>query len=86
MSPVELAIISLLIAAALVTAWRFLVRQGWIAGPVLMVVVLIEVAKRLTLAIQGVNDFDVFDAVLAAFIIYGLATGINSARTMRKQK
>ena len=81
--PLEIVIIGLLVGVALFTAWRFYLMRGWIAGPVLMIALIIEVTKRFASAIQGIAYFSIFEVITAVLIFLGLVIGIRGARTMR---
>lgn len=83
--PIEIAIVGLLIGLALSTAWRFQTQRGWIAGPVLLVALMIEVAKRIALAVQGSAGFSAAEAMIALLIFLGLVNGIRVARARRKE-
>jgi hypothetical protein len=82
-SPVEVAIVGLLVGVALLSAWRFHQHRGSILGPVLVVALVIEVAKRIALSFQGTLSFSVFDAVFTFMIFFGLLNGIRGARALR---
>ncbi len=81
--PIEVAILGLLISLALLTAWRFRTQQGWIVGPVLMVALIIELAKRIALDLQESVNFSVIDTVIATLIFFGLVNGVRGARARR---
>ncbi len=82
-SPLEIAIAALLAGFAVVTAWRFRQHKGLVVGPILLVALVIEVAKRLILTANGTLSFGVFDAVLTFMMFFGLLNGIRGARALR---
>lgn len=82
-NPIEIGVIIMLVGISLFTAWRFYKLRGWIAGPILLVAVVVEVAKRIASAFQGVASFGIADLMIALLIIFGLVNGIRSARAVR---
>ncbi len=83
-SPIEIGVIILLVGFALLTAWRFRQHKGFIVGPVLLIVIVVEVVKRIVLTFEGTLSFGVFDAVVTFMIFFGLLNGIRGVRALRK--
>ncbi len=82
-SPVETAIIALLVAFALFTAWRFRMQRGLIVGPILLVTLVIEVIKRLIMTFEGMLSLGVFDALVTFMIFFGLLNGTRGVRALQ---
>ena len=82
-SPIEVAVVMVLVSVALFAAWRFRHHQGLIVGPVILVALILEVAKRISLTFGGTLSFGVFDAVVTFMIFFGLLNGIRSVRALR---
>ncbi len=82
-NPIEMIVAGLLVALGLLTAWRFHTNRGWIAGPVLMIALIVEVAKRVILAMEGTGNFGLIDTIIVVAISIGLLMGIRTARAMR---
>ena len=82
-SPVEIALIAMIVGFALFGAWRFHRHRGWIIGPILMVVLVIEVAKRIYMTFDGVISIGVFGGVASVMIFFGLRNGVRGARALR---
>lgn len=81
--PVEVVIAGLLVVLGLLTAWRFYMNLGWIAGPALMIALIVESAKRIFLATKGTGNFGVVDTVIVIAIFFSLLMGIRTARKLR---
>ena len=82
-SPIEIAVIAILVGVALIAAWRFHKHRGWIIGPILLVALAVEVLKRLALTFSGTLSLGVFDAVITFMIFFGLLNGIRGVRALR---
>ena len=82
-SPIEVAVVMVLAGAALFAAWRFRHHHGLIVGPVILVALILEVAKRIALTFGGRLSFGVFDAVVTFMIFFGLLNGIRGVRALR---
>ena len=82
-SPIEFVIVVLLVAFALFTALRFHRQHGWIVGPILMVVLVIEVGKRLFMPFDGVISIGVFDLVVTFMMFFGIWNGVRGGRALR---
>jgi hypothetical protein len=83
-SPVEVAIIALLVGFALLTAWRFHRQRGRIVGSILLVALVVEVSKRLVLTFGGSPSFGVFDAVVTFMMFFGVLNGVRGVRALRQ--
>lgn len=82
-NPVELLITVILVQFALYAAWRFGNLTGWVVGPILVVVLIVEMTKRAILTIYRIPSLTVFDAFVAVGIFLGLIHGIRGARALR---
>ena len=82
-SPIEVAVVMVLASVALFAAWRFRHHQGLIVGPVILVALILEVAKRIALMFGGTLSFGVFDAVVTIMMFFGLLNGIRGVRALR---
>lgn len=84
-SPVEIALMAVIVGLALLGAWRFHKRGGSIIGPILMVVLVVEVAKRLylNLMFDSLVRINPVSWIAAAMIFAGLLSGIRGARALR---
>lgn len=82
-SRIETIIVGLLICYALFTAMRFGKHGGWISGPVLLVVVTVETAKRIILRLQEIAPFDIIDIIIVVLIALGLLNGIRAVQAIR---
>jgi hypothetical protein len=81
-SPIEILIVALLVGLALYGAKRFTIGQGARIGAILLVVLVLEVAKRLAITFSGTLSFGVFDAVVTFMIFFGLLNGVRGARAL----
>lgn len=79
---VEAIITGLLIGFALFTAWRFGKQRGFVAGGVLIVVLIVEVAKRIIVATHGIGEFGAVDIIVVVAVFSGLLIGRRSVRVM----
>ena len=82
-SPIEVVVVMVLVSVALFAAWRFRHHQGLIVGPVILVALILEVAKRVALTFGGTLSFGVFDAVVTFMMFFGLLNGIRGVRALR---
>jgi hypothetical protein len=82
-SPIEIGVVFLLVGFALFTAWRFRDHKGLIVGPILLVALVVEVAKRILLTLDGTRSFGIFDAVVTFMMFFGLLNGIRGVRAIR---
>jgi hypothetical protein len=82
-SPIEIGVIILLVGFALFTAWRFFGHKGLVVGPVLLVVLVVEVAKRLVLTFEGTLSFGIVDVVVTFMMFFGLLNGVRGVRALR---
>ena len=81
-SPVEIAVIALLVGLSLYGAKRFANGQGARIGSVLLIVLVVEAAKRIMLTFGGTPSFGIFDAVVTFMIFCGLLNGVRGARAL----
>jgi hypothetical protein len=81
-SPIEVLVIAMLVGLSLYGAKRFAGGQGARIGAVLLVVLVLEVAKRLAITFGGTLSFGVVDAVVTFMIFFGLLNGVRGARAL----
>jgi hypothetical protein len=81
-SPVEIALVAVIVGLALFGAWRFYIGLGRIVGPILMIALVVEVAKRLYLTFDGVVSISPVSWAAAALIFGGLLNGVRGARAL----
>ncbi len=81
-SPIEIAVIAVLVGLALYGAKRFAMGQGARIGAILLIILILEVAKRLAITFSGTLSFGAFDAVVSFMIFFGLLNGVRGARAL----
>jgi hypothetical protein len=81
-SPIEILVIAMLVGLSLYGAKRFAGGQGARIGAVLLVVLVLEVVKRLAMTFSGTLSFGVVDAVVTFMIFFGLLNGVRGARAL----
>jgi hypothetical protein len=82
-SAVETFIAVILIQFSVCAALRFGSLRGRIVGSILIVILLVEVAKRVILTAYGIGTFGAFEACLATAILVGLLHGTRGATALR---
>jgi hypothetical protein len=82
-SGIEILVVAVLVGLSLCGAHRFAVGQGARIGAILLVILVVEVSKRVMMTVGGDVRFGVFDAVVTFMMFFGLLNGIRGARALR---
>lgn len=81
-SAIEILVVALLVGLSLFGAKRFTDGQGARIGAILLVVLVLEVAKRIVVMFSGTLSFGIIDAVVTFMIFFGLMNGVRAARAL----